>query len=69
LVIKGGTIFFYVSPFNWKGQEEFEEQHMFSWSQHWMFENERFEFFLLVNPDLKSFSKCMFFVWDGNYRL
>jgi hypothetical protein len=25
--------------------------------------------FLVVNPNLKSFSKCMFFVWDGNHRL
>ncbi len=33
------------------------------------FENERFEYFLLANLDFKLFSKCMFFVWDGNHRL
>ncbi len=38
-----GDKVFYVSPLNWKGQEEFQKQHMFSWSRHWMFENERFE--------------------------
>jgi hypothetical protein len=60
---------FYVSSFNCKGEEEFQEQHMCSWNWHWMFENDKFEFFLLVNLDLKSLSKCMFFVWDGNNRL
>jgi hypothetical protein len=40
---RDGDKVFYVSPLNWKGQEEFKKQHMFSWSWHWMFENERFE--------------------------
>ncbi len=40
---------------------------MFSYNKHWMFENERFESFLLSNLDFKSFSKCIFFVWDGNH--
>jgi len=34
-----------------------------------MFENERFETFLFANPNLKFFSKRMFFVWDGNHKL
>jgi hypothetical protein len=42
---------------------------MFSWIQHHMFENERFEYFLFADLDLKFFSKHMFFVWDGNHML
>ncbi len=34
-----------------------------------MFENERFETFLFDNPYLKSLSKHMFLVWDGNHKL
>jgi hypothetical protein len=34
-----------------------------------MFENEKFESFLLVNLDLEFLFKRMFFVWDGNHRL
>jgi hypothetical protein len=34
-----------------------------------MFENEKFESFLVVNLDLKSLFRGMFFVWDGNHRL
>ncbi len=60
---------FYISPFNQKGQEKFQKQHIFSWSRHWMFKNEGFETFLLVDFDLKSLSKRMYFVWDGNYSL
>ncbi len=61
LAIERGTNFFYVSPLNWKGQEEFQYQHMYFWTQHWMFENEIFESFFLVDHDLKSISKHMFF--------
>ncbi len=59
----------YVSPLNQKGEEEFQDQHMSYWNRHWMFENERFESFLLVDLDLKFFYKHIFFVWDGNHRL
>ncbi len=36
-----------------------------------MFKNERFDFFLLANPNLKSFSKCIFLCGMGiiDYRL
>jgi hypothetical protein len=34
-----------------------------------MFENERFEFFLLADPNFKFLSKCIFFEWDGNHML
>jgi hypothetical protein len=42
---------------------------MFSWSWHWMFENERFESScLLILTWSLSLGTC-FFVWDGNHRL
>ncbi len=34
-----------------------------------MFENEKFETFLLINFNLKFLSRCMSFVWDHNDRL
>jgi hypothetical protein len=34
-----------------------------------MFENERFEYFLLTDLDLKFIFGHMFFVWDGNHML
>jgi hypothetical protein len=57
--------FFYVSLFNRKGEEEFQKQHMFSWSQYWMSENERFDSFLFVDLNFKSLSKHMFLCGMG----
>ncbi len=34
-----------------------------------MFENEKFEYFLMADLNLKSLFKHIFFVWDGNHRL
>jgi hypothetical protein len=53
----------YVSPLNWKGHEEFVDDHEASWNCHCRSENQRFEDFLLANLDLKSLSKCIF--WCG----
>ncbi len=64
---KGDKVF-YVSFFNWKGRRNAKRSTCLL-GVDIGFENERFESFLLANLDLKLFSRCMFFVWDGNHRL
>ncbi len=59
---------FYVSFFNWKGRRNAKKSASLL-GVDIGFENERFESFLLANLDLKLFSRCMLFVWDGNHRL
>ena len=39
------------------------------WTEMWQAEDDAFEERLQSNPELQSFSKKMFFVWDGNHRL
>ncbi len=57
---KGDKVF-YISPLNQKGQEELQDQCMCIWNQHWKSKNKKFETMLFVDPNLKSFSKHIFF--------
>ncbi len=68
-MIGRGTKCFTFHLLSGKGRKKSKDQHMSYWNWHWMSKNERFETTLLVNHDLKSFSECMFFVWNGNHRL
>ncbi len=62
LVIARGTKLFTFHLSIGRGKRN-SKSNMSSWSQHWMSKNERFEFLLLIDPDLKSFSKHMFFLY------
>jgi len=43
-------------------------EHEQVWNVYWWEENERFEFFLMVDLNHHKLSRCMFFVWDGNQK-
>ncbi len=67
-----GEKVFYVSPLNWKGEEEFVESYVDSWNAHWHFENdenEKFEEFVLGDLNFKFLLSRMFFMWDDNHML
>ncbi len=59
---------FYVSPLNWRGEEEFLETYQVSRNGHWRSKNKKFENFLLLDPNLK-YLLSHFFVWNGNDML
>jgi hypothetical protein len=44
------------------------DQHLSSWNQHLILENEKFENFVFVNLDLRFLFKQMVFIWDGNHK-
>jgi hypothetical protein len=44
---------FYISPLNWKGEEEFVDSNVDFWNAHWHPGNEKFEHLLLGDHDLK----------------
>lgn len=60
---------FYISSKNSKGEEEFVNKYMPSWSIIWTCKNAKFEKYLL--EDLYLFWLCgkMFHIWDGNHCL
>jgi len=58
---------FYLSSTNWKGEKNTIDEHEQLWNVQWWEENKRI--FFMENPHLHRFSRCMFFVWDGNHRL
>jgi hypothetical protein len=43
---------FYVSPMNWKGEEEFVIDHIHEWDNHWKAMNASFEEVLNVDENL-----------------
>jgi hypothetical protein len=57
-----GDKVFYVSPLEWKGQEELVDGHEVSWNAHKHLKNQRFEDTFLGDLNLKSLSKGMVFV-------
>jgi hypothetical protein len=63
-----GDKVFYVYPLNWKGEEEFVDSNVDFWNAHWHFENEKFEHFLLGNPNFKFLPNCIF-LWEDNHKL
>jgi len=53
---------FYLSPTNWKGEEEDVVLHHDTWDEHWLLENERFEKLLQATQTLCTFpTKCFFY--------
>ncbi len=60
---------FYVSPMNWKGEEEFVADHIHEWDIHSKAMNASFEEVLNMDEDLQRFIGKMFFVWDNNHQL
>ena len=42
---------------------------IFTWSNNWMKADKEFQEFLKTDPNLRDFSKKIFFVWDENHRL
>lgn len=61
---------FYLSTTNDKGLAKYVDVDILSsWDTHWIAHNQTFELKLLNDHVLKTFSRKMFFVWDGNYRL
>jgi hypothetical protein len=60
LAIARGTKFFTFHLSIERGRRN-SNGNTYSWNQHWMFKNERFESLLLVDPNLRPFSKHVFF--------
>jgi hypothetical protein len=51
---------FYVSPTNWKGEEEFVIDHIHKWDDHWKAMNASFEKALNAYEDLQRFNGRIF---------
>ena len=65
-----GDCVLYVALYNnHKDSLEVSDDIIASWNDHWRAANNRFDAYLLADPNLAHMVGKMFYVWEGNHRL